>query len=611
MSWASLSSISWSARASSWTAKFQEWNGTAGSRTLRIDKPRLRRGQEDKETLAPILESILRVRVKDDSRFIHNKLQTTDYENFRLLIQKGGSDWGSYVLFKKDGGDQIAYDNPILKLRFEGGLRRLKKQGWGEEFRLELLRIFQIILSETRAQFPVRVYMRWANQGSNLSSKGHSQAIQLPAGDLARDIQGESYFDVLKELLISFNLQIVQYAGKWHIMQRVYRNQSMTWEQRTMGGSESTGTFDPRTTQSKSKLSEWEDKFPQGRNREDIPSIKQKLQYQKEGFSNAFFTDTYQHDNDTYFKHWWTNPTSIPKFIITGPSNKPAIEANDGLTTANPGFLEQSHDQPFTNSAKVNVSADVASLSLEAIIVTKANSSNSTSVVPRVFELIARKKVDGTLTKWWWDDPNGWEQVQKYIKSQSVPVPSTGTTRTTVNFNNLPNIPAPPSNTRWELLIRCVCDNDPDRDGTDEVDQVEFFEVDVSLQKNSNSPSGEIFHVGSEDNAEVTRSTTIGAWDLENQVSGVVRYWNGSEWDKGLDWTRDGNSFREQNREAVLGIESQINHDLAELEGAVANDGVSVIESPKVDGVRYIPSHTDEILTHERRYMEFVEYKNS
>jgi hypothetical protein len=599
MSWATLSDISWTARGASWEALFQEWNGSAASGTFQMSAPRLRRGQEDKETVAPILESILRVKVKDSSRTIHDKLQATDYENLRLLIKKGGSEWGSYIAYKKDGGEQIVYDDPTLKLRFEGGLRRLKKLTWDARGRHELLRTLAHILSETRAKFPVRVYAEWRSTNSDLSSRGESQAFRVDTADLAGHKNVTDYFDVLRELCVSFNLQVVQYAGAWHVLQRSFRNRTMSYEERRVGGTEQQGTFDPRVTQSETKLLSWQGDYPEGTNREPIPAIRRKGTYSQQEFLNVYFTDTYTDLNGTQRWDGWADSANVAKSSTGNPV------LNNGVYSGSFDYIEQSFDRVYQEN-------DVADLILQVTITTLGTPDSPEQVDVPVLEIVRRQKHDGTLKREWWTDARGWTTSQHYF---TITVETTSSTEDqTFLLENIPDIDweAPSHNIdNFELLLRCVMAEDPDSDGDDEVKKVEFERVDTSLTKDAQGPSGETFYVGSAD-AELRRETATGGWDRDNQACGQVWYWNGSEWDKSENWKFSSALSRDNSlgRMGALELERQLNHDLAEVSAAVRHDGCSPIESPLIDGVRYVPTHTDEVLTRERRYMEFVEYKN-
>lgn len=608
MSWATISSIPWSARGADWTANLQEWNGTAASNTFKMDKPRLRRGQEDKETVAPIIESILRVRVKDTSRFLHNKLQSTDYENLRLLIQKGGNDWGSYILYKKDGGDQIVYDNPVLKLRFEGGLRRLKRPEWDLNGRETLLRTLAHILAETRAQLPVRVYTQWATSNTDLTNRGESQALQVPVSDLDGTQSAPSYYDALMNVLQAFNLQIIQYEGRWHVMQRLYRAQSMTWEERTMGGTESTGTFDPLITESQSQLKEWEDKYPEGMNRSAVSGLHRRFEYARQSFQNVAFTETYTDlSGNTRFVGWWDNG----KWSFSS-GNNPVISASDGQSTSDPGFIEQPLDHVFERPATGDPD-EVEILRIQVDITTRTPASGGGGTINvGILEFIARQKHDTTLQNQYWNPVVGWQTGETYIEAEDIPIPTGGGTQTTSkDIITIPPINPPSASIdRWECIVRCICDDDPDNDTENEVVSIEFKQVSVEMKKSASSVSGEGFYAGSQD-ADRTINVTIGGWDRDNQAAGMVRYWNGSEWRKSNNFEYEpGSPARQLGRAATDGLEHQLNHDLAEVQGAVSPDGASIIDSPEIGGVRYIPSHTDEILTHERRYMEFIEHKN-
>lgn len=601
MSWATIADISWNARSASWEGRLQEWNGSAASNTFKMDKPRLRRGQGDKETLAPILESVLRVRLKDTDRFLHSKLQNTDFEDLRLLVRKGGSDWGSYLLFKKDGGDEIVYDNPTLKLRFEGGMRRLRKLTWDVKGRYTLLRVLTHILSETRAELPVRTYMRWQTANTDLTSRGESQAIQIPSEDIARNKTVTDYFDALRELCVAFNLQVVQYDGAWHILQRSYRNEEMSWEERDTSGTETAGTFDPRLTQAQASLLEYGGDFPQGRSRDPVPAVRQRFVYSKQTFANADFADTYTDlDGNTKLDRW-----RAENVTISGDGH-PVLD--EGIDATTPDVLEQSEDRIFERESPSD--RDIATVSAEIVITTQATPDGSEQVNVPYLAVIRRRKHDGAIAEEYWDT-SGWLSSPVYLTANLLSVPSSGTTEHVLTFDGLPTIEFGRARAdRWELLVKGVTQRDPDGDGYDEVQSIEFRSIELDLSKNTSTPDGETFYVGSAD-ADLKREVALGAWDVDSQVAGMVQYWTGSGWDKSEEWKYDPaeSPGGKLGRKSVLEMEAQLNHDLSEVTGAVSYDGASIIDSPEINGLRYVPIHSDEILTHKRRKMTFVEHK--
>jgi len=253
MSFAIIEDVSFSAGGESWTIELEQWGVSSEDRTLELGKIRRRVGSSEMAIMNPIVGGELRTEIRDEGRFLRDRIAQNSGTDFRLTIKKSSTIYHRGLLRPDLTPVPEVVDSPVLQLEWGGGLEWISGKGWDEWGRETLLSMCHYILTDSaRMDLPTRVALAFEDSDADISN-GRSRALQH---DLERQGDGLSFREALTQVLNYYNLQLIQQGGRWHLLQRSYREsgQSYDWEEKGTSGSISSGSTDPTNSISDSDL---------------------------------------------------------------------------------------------------------------------------------------------------------------------------------------------------------------------------------------------------------------------------------------------------------------------------------------------------------------------